>query len=278
MYPEIEIFGKVMQTKSLMEGLGSTFAVIVTLIMLYLRFVKGKISFINLIKYIVVPDVTILIALMSVGTILGRAVRGWTHAEDGSMIGFRQAIDYGGVHFVGRVLAVVIIVPIVFRIVYKKDEFRQVLDIVAFFIPIQHIGNRLGCFFNGCCYGKPYGGIFAMKFPNVDYKVFPSQLFEVAMMVLILAIISIMYAMKKHTFEVTMLGFAVAIWISEKYIDKLGVYSYGGMTAIQYGAIFLAMIVLVIWILNFTPKGYRGKKRKNARKSDSKQSPKKHRK
>ncbi len=51
--------------------------------------------------------------------------------------------------------------------------FWQVADVVAPSIPLAHFFGRLGCFFAGCCYGKPVGPglrFLGVRFPAVFDK------------------------------------------------------------------------------------------------------------
>lgn len=62
-----------------------------------------------------------------------------------------------------------------------KKEFPLVADIAAVCIPVAHGFGRIGCFFGGCCYGKPTDSWLGVDFPNVpgDVKVHPTMLYEV---------------------------------------------------------------------------------------------------
>lgn len=57
-------------------------------------------------------------------------------------------------------------------------------------VPLGHAFGRVGCFLVGCCYGRPYDGIFAVTYtcsqfaPN-GISLFPVQLLEAALELLI---------------------------------------------------------------------------------------------
>jgi phosphatidylglycerol---prolipoprotein diacylglyceryl transferase len=59
----------------------------------------------------------------------------------------------------------------------KKLSLRPILDLVAPYIALGQSIGRIGCFFNGCCYGRHvYWGIY---FPApLDDHLYPTQLFE----------------------------------------------------------------------------------------------------
>lgn len=56
----------------------------------------------------------------------------------------------------------------------------DVLDICASLLPLGQAIGRIGCFFNGCCYGIEYAGPFAVNYPiNGGYKsIFPTWFCE----------------------------------------------------------------------------------------------------
>lgn len=70
----------------------------------------------------------------------------------------------------------------------KKIDWKRLGDICVPGLGIAHGFGRLGCFFNGCCYGKecsaPWGVQFYQLYEHNIYKIdglyFPVQLIEVA--------------------------------------------------------------------------------------------------
>jgi len=56
----------------------------------------------------------------------------------------------------------------------------RVMDQVAPFLALGHAIGRVGCFLNGCCYGKPTTAWCGVVFPEQGVKVYPTQLFESA--------------------------------------------------------------------------------------------------
>ncbi len=70
------------------------------------------------------------------------------------------------------------------------------LDILAITTTIVHSIGRLGCFFGGCCYGKPTNGITGIEFPATHgVSVHPTQLYESAGIILIMFLL---FQLKKH--------------------------------------------------------------------------------
>jgi phosphatidylglycerol:prolipoprotein diacylglycerol transferase len=63
-----------------------------------------------------------------------------------------------------------------------KIKFALLADIIAIGVPLGHAFGRLGCFFYGCCYGRPSESFMGVLFPPdspagyLGAKVIPTQL------------------------------------------------------------------------------------------------------
>ncbi|MBU1600284.1 prolipoprotein diacylglyceryl transferase [bacterium] len=69
---------------------------------------------------------------------------------------------------------------IISGIFYVKKRGYPVLQITDIVFPSIALGEsigRWGCFFNGCCYGKPTDSIFEVVFPHLPMAVHPTQLY-----------------------------------------------------------------------------------------------------
>ena len=58
----------------------------------------------------------------------------------------------------------------------KKLSLRPLLDLAAPYIALGQSIGRIGCFLNGCCYGKPIA--WGIYFPAHNARLYPTQLFE----------------------------------------------------------------------------------------------------
>lgn len=54
----------------------------------------------------------------------------------------------------------------------------KLLDFFAPYAALAHAFGRVGCFLNGCCYGKVCGLPWAVQFPEGVFPVHPTQLYE----------------------------------------------------------------------------------------------------
>jgi phosphatidylglycerol:prolipoprotein diacylglycerol transferase len=87
-------------------------------------------------------------------------------------------LNKGGLVFFGGFLFTVLVV-IAFAW-YQKISLRVLGDLIAPALAWGHAVGRLGCFFNGCCYGRPTTGFFGVVFPDLPGRLarIPTQLFE----------------------------------------------------------------------------------------------------
>lgn len=86
------------------------------------------------------------------------------------------AIWQGGLVWYGGFLGGVVTAWLYTRA--KRLVFLRVMDQFIPFLSLGHAIGRIGCFFNGCCYGKPTDGWWGVTFPGHPTAVLPTQLFE----------------------------------------------------------------------------------------------------
>jgi phosphatidylglycerol:prolipoprotein diacylglycerol transferase len=77
---------------------------------------------------------------------------------------------------------------------FKKHKLNtyQMLDVMAVVTCIVHMFGRIGCFFAGCCYGKPTQGPLGVTFTNeacqapLNTPLIPTQLLEAGFIFLVM--------------------------------------------------------------------------------------------
>ena len=70
----------------------------------------------------------------------------------------------GGLIFYG---GVVVALPVGMFILRKKGvDVWHFADVIAPYVPLAHAFGRIGCFLNGCCFGKLSSGPWAISFPK----------------------------------------------------------------------------------------------------------------
>lgn len=77
-------------------------------------------------------------------------------------------------------------------------KFGAIADIAACLIPLAHAFGRIGCFFAGCCHGKPTDAWYGVTM-HTEYglqKVVPVQLFESAFLFLLAGVLFFLFFKK----------------------------------------------------------------------------------
>lgn len=72
-------------------------------------------------------------------------------------------IDHGGLVFYGGFIGAVL--SILGICAWKGWSFRRVADLFAPAAALGHAFGRIGCLLNGCCFGRPWSGPLALRYP-----------------------------------------------------------------------------------------------------------------
>jgi phosphatidylglycerol:prolipoprotein diacylglycerol transferase len=83
----------------------------------------------------------------------------------------------------------------------------------------------MGCFFAGCCYGKPTNSILGISFPSTNsVTVHPTQLYEVISILIIMSLLFVIRKNKKfdgHVFFSYVILYAIARSVLELFRGDL---------------------------------------------------------
>lgn len=116
------------------------------------------------------------------------------------------AVWEGGLIFYGGQVGALLGILIYFKL--KKIAPLKGLDFVLPYVALSHAFGRLGCFMNGCCYGKACDLPWAIQFPDLPYPVHPTQLYEAALNTVLFLFLIWRDEKKRFDGEVTLLYFA----------------------------------------------------------------------
>lgn len=109
------------------------------------------------------------------------------HAIDGQQFGTAGISFLGGV-----VLGMPLYIMLLVLIYREKIALRIILNSIVPAIVIAHAFGRIGCFFGGCCYGKPSNWFWGVVYPEgskaaemygYGTKLIPTQLIEATFLV-----------------------------------------------------------------------------------------------
>ncbi len=134
----------------------------------------------------------------------------------------------GGVFYGGLILAVIVALLYIRKV---GLPLWTTCDAFAPGIALGHVVGRLGCFFAGCCYGKPTSVPWAITFTNpyaatnvgtpLNVPLHPTQLYEAGAEALILVLLLMTESRGRRypgrTFWLYMLLYAVSRFIIEFY-------------------------------------------------------------
>ncbi|MGA7918696.1 MAG: prolipoprotein diacylglyceryl transferase [Candidatus Acidiferrales bacterium] len=155
---------------------------------------------------------------------------------------------YGGV--VGGVLAILLYTH------FQKMPLLPTLDVVAAALPIGHAIGRLGCFFAGCCYGKPTTLPWGVTFTNptaeqlagtpLGVHLHPTQLYEASLE--FLNFLLLMWLGKRQRFVGQIFGAYLMLYGTERGIIEF-FRGDPGRTMMFHDAVSLMQLVSVALIL-----------------------------
>lgn len=153
----------------------------------------------------------------------------------------------GGLTFYGGLIACFITIPFVFR--HHKMPFWPVADCFAPSLAIGHGIVRLGCFLNGCCYGKPAS--WGIVMPEVDKLARqPSQLYESAAGVLIFFLLLWLHPRRRFSGQgilTYLLLYAVSRFLIEISRGDAERGGLGPFSTSQWVAIGVAAVAASLW-------------------------------
>jgi phosphatidylglycerol:prolipoprotein diacylglycerol transferase len=174
----------------------------------------------------------------------GEFVAGW-QAE--GVRSLREGfVFYGG--FIGACAATI------FYARRRQLPLWKLADVLAPSVAIGHAFGRLGCFFNGCCFGKACALPWAVEFPPPHLMrgmpVHPTQLYEAAGNLAIYAGLSALYRRKRFDGQIWWLyvlcygalRFAVEFFRGDYDAHWLGVFTLGHVIAAGMIALAAAML------------------------------------
>lgn len=159
-----------------------------------------------------------------------------------SVIGLSGFVVYGGV--------IVAIIVGFFWIKKKKQDFLEYFDLVMPAVALAQGIGRIGCFFAGCCYGKPTDSIFGIAFPVGEYagiKVWPTQLFSSAGDLIIAAVLFIISGKRKKKGDVGAL-YLVLYGIGRFLVEFLRGDTERGAVAFLSTSQFISLFVVLIGV------------------------------
>lgn len=168
-------------------------------------------------------------------------------------------LRYEGMTFFGGFLGGIFFFLLIHRFIVFKNRvmLKEHLNVLTPYFVLAHCFGRLGCFFAGCCYGKPTKTIIGVKFCHGtpafeqygDIKILPVQMIEaVALLMLCVGLFKIQ---EKYRFAVYLLSYGSLRFILELFRGDYRGELFYCFSPSQIICIFLVGISFVILVCEY---------------------------
>ena len=136
-------------------------------------------------------------------------------------------------------------------IVIKKLSFWKLADLFAPYLALGYAFGRIGCFLNGCCYGKPTSVLWGMVFPGVDFiSRHPTQLYSSLLAFLLFWLLYRFYQRRKfegQVFLIYLISYALIRFFVEFFRENLLIWQ--DLTVAQVTALGIAILAVVAYLI-----------------------------
>ena len=137
----------------------------------------------------------------------------------------------------------------VYYVIIRKSTTLKIAEcfkIAPPAITIGHAFGRIGCFLDGCCYGKPTDSWIGVQFPGLPGPVIPTQLIESIFLFLLTAVLLVLiFVFKfKYTFIVYLGAYSVFRFIIEFFRGDDRGHFLGIFSPSQIWSIFIWIIIV----------------------------------
>lgn len=157
-------------------------------------------------------------------------------------------LNRGGLAFHGGIIA-----ALFFSIWFLKKrnlDIPKTGDLFMPYVAFAHGIGRLGCFLNGCCFGKPAEFILAVRFPNEAITRHPTQIYEAVGLLAIFFILKFFYRRRRLDGQI-FLGYFVLYSVFRFFLDFLRAdlsKVFLGLTASQLISITIFLPSVIIFL------------------------------
>ena len=170
------------------------------------------------------------------------------HPENGFHLG-------EGITFLGGMIGGTVVYLIIWMIFRKKvpGNLYYIMPVIPCMITVGHAFGRIGCFFAGCCYGKPTDSIFGVQFPGAYFeqlgKVHPTQLYEAAFLFVLFGVLT--WLLLKKKFQYTMTVYLASYGVFRFLIEFLRYDDRGQLGKLLSPSQTMSLVFLGLAVLAF---------------------------
>ena len=156
-------------------------------------------------------------------------------------------IYHGGLVFYGGFLSALLFA---FWFIHKKNlPLWETLDVMTPYAVLVHAFGRIGCFLNGCCYGKPTSLFWGVRFPGEEVSLHPTQLYESFFLFVLFAFLRKLPKRRALAHGTLFLLYLFSYGLFRFFVEFYRgdqEFFYGGWTLPQLLSLFLLIAALVL--------------------------------
>jgi phosphatidylglycerol:prolipoprotein diacylglycerol transferase len=164
-------------------------------------------------------------------------------------------VYHGGLVFYGGLIGAILAAGFYIRL--KKLPLWKLADVLAPSIALGYVFGRLGCFMNGCCFGRACDLPWAVTFPpdhaTHGQPVHPTQLYDSLLNLLFYVFLAWLFRRKKfdgQVFAAYLMGYAVLRSFVEYFRGDYPVHYLGGWaTPAQLISLGIITGGVLLWFL-----------------------------
>ncbi len=150
----------------------------------------------------------------------------------------------GGLVWYGGLIAAIAAGIIYLKI--KKMPLLKTGDLMMPYVALGQAIGRIGCFLNGCCYGKAAPPGFGVTFDAAQGSVYPTQLYESAAMFIVFLILRRRTPKDGGTLFLYLMFYS-ALRFCIEYIRGDNPFILMGLTVSQLISIAVFMTAVILW-------------------------------
>lgn len=154
-------------------------------------------------------------------------------------LSMEDAFALPGYAFLGALFAEVAVLAAFTKLRHKKINFLVCADYLVPFTMLHQALVRIGCFLNGCCYGKPTKLPWGCVFADAGVKRHPTQLYEMVILVLIYFLMRTLYKRKSAPTGIVFFGTIGLYTALRFFVEFFRVDSFPVLGNITYAQVWL---------------------------------------
>lgn len=149
------------------------------------------------------------------------------------------AVWEGGLIFYGGMITSFLAVVLYGRA--KKISPAALFDFLLPFVSLSHAFGRLGCFLNGCCGGRTCSLPWAVRFPDTEAPVHPTQIYEFIWDMVLFLFLSNYYEKNRARTGMTTVLYFFLYGLGRFTVEffRAGNPFWGPLTANQWTSLFI---------------------------------------